>query len=66
MPKKKREAGHAIRIGADAFRKLKRLQVIAVSRGWSALAVESTQQPTLSAVMEQVIAAFAEGSWNKP
>jgi hypothetical protein len=55
MPKKTRDDGRAVKIRGEAFRKLIRMQELVASRGWCALGIESTRQPTLSEVVEQAI-----------
>jgi hypothetical protein len=55
MPKKTRDDGRSVKIRGDAFRKLIHMQELVASRGWCALGIESTRQPTLSEVVEQAI-----------
>ena len=55
MPRNQRAYGHSIRVSAEFFERIEKLQKLVVKQGWQVMGVESEQQPTLSAVVEQSV-----------
>ena len=59
MPMKQHAAGHAVRIGAEAFEKLSEMQELVARRGWGVLGLDTARPATLSAIVEEAIGQLA-------